>query len=354
MGCAVSALEKEAAERSKKIDQQLRRDGEMASREVKLLLLGAGESGKSTIVKQMKIIHESGYSQEDCVTYRTVVYSNTIQSLMAIITAMSKLRLDFGDRSRLEDARLFFEMVGQANEGELTYEVGQLMKRLWSDRGVQRCFARSREYQLNDSAAYYLNELDRIASPNYVPTQQDVLRTRVKTTGIIETQFTFKGLHFKMFDVGGQRSERKKWIHCFEGVTAIIFCVALSGYDLVLAEDEEMNRMMESMKLFDSICNNKWFVDTSIILFLNKKDLFEQKIRHSPLSLCFPEYKGHNTYEDTSAYIQLKFENLNKRKDAKEVYTHFTCATDTNNIEFVFDAVTDVIIKNNLKDCGLF
>ena len=145
---------------------------------------------------------------------------------------------------------------------------------------------------MNDSAAYYLNQLDRIASPHYVPTQQDVLRTRVKTTGIIETQFTFKGLHFKMFDVGGQRSERKKWIHCFEGVTAIIFCVALSGYDLVLAEDEEMNRMMESMKLFDSICNNKWFVETSIILFLNKKDLFEEKIRHSPLTICFPEYKG--------------------------------------------------------------
>ena len=95
-----------------------------------------------------------------------------------------------------------------------------------------------------------------------------------------------------MFDVGGQRSERKKWIHCFEGVTAIIFCVAMSGYDLVLAEDEEMNRMMESMKLFDSICNNKWFVETSIILFLNKKDLFEDKIRHSPLTICFPEYKG--------------------------------------------------------------
>ena len=157
---------------------------------------------------------------------------------------------------------------------------------------LQHCFSRSREYQLNDSAAYYLNALDRIASPHYVPTQQDVLRTRVKTTGIIETQFTFKGLYFKMFDVGGQRSERKKWIHCFEGVTAIIFCVALSGYDLVLAEDEEMNRMMESMKLFDSICNNKWFVETSIILFLNKKDLFEDKIRHSPLTVCFPEYKG--------------------------------------------------------------
>merc|ERR1712004_743935 len=237
---------------------------------------------------------------------------DTIQSLMAIISAMSKLRIDFADRTRLEDARQFFEMVGQTSEGEMTYEIGQLMKRLWMDRGVQKCFARSREYQLNDSAAYYLNEMDRISSPNYVPTQNDVLRTRVKTTGIIETQFSYKGLHFKMFDVGGQRSERKKWIHCFEGVTAIIFCVALSGYDLVLAEDEEMNRMMDSMKLFDSICNNKWFVETSIILFLNKS------------------------------------------KDAKEVYTHRTCATDTNNIAFVFDAITDIIIKNNLKDCGLF
>lgn len=96
----------------------------------------------------------------------------------------------------------------------------------------------------------------------------------------------------RMFDVGGQRSERKKWIHCFEGVTAIIFCVALSGYDLVLAEDEEMNRMVESMKLFDSICNSKWFVETSIILFLNKKDLFQEKILSSPLTICFPEYTG--------------------------------------------------------------
>ena len=156
-----------------------------------------------------------------------------------------------------------------------------------------------------------------------------------------------------MFDVGGQRSERKKWIHCFEGVTAIIFCVALSGYDLLLAEDEEMNRMIESMKLFDSICNSKWFVDTSIILFLNKKDLFEEKITRSPLTICFPEYKGRNTYEECSAYIQMKFESLNKRREQKQIYTHFTCATDTNNIQFVFDAVTDVIIKNNLSNCGL-
>nr|AAB24072.2 G-protein alpha i subunit [Homarus americanus] len=339
MGCAMSnAADKEAAERSKKIDKDLRLAGERAAREVKLLLLGAGESGKSTIVKQMKIIHETGYSREECEQYRPVVYSNTIQSLMAIIRAMGQLKIDFRDSSRADDARHFFTLASAADEGELTPELANIMKRLWNESGVQHCFNRSREYQLNDTAAYYLNALDRIARPGYIPTQQDVLRTRVKTTGIVETNFSFKNLNFKLFDVGGQRSERKKWIHCFEGVTAIIFVVALSGYDLVLAEDEEMNRMIESMKLFDSICNNKWFVETSIILFLNKKDLFEQKITKSPLTICFPEYQGSNVYEDSANYIRMKF----------------TCATDTNNIQFVFDAVTDVIIKNNLKDCGLF
>uniref|UniRef100_A0A182JVK3 Ig-like domain-containing protein n=1 Tax=Anopheles christyi TaxID=43041 RepID=A0A182JVK3_9DIPT len=302
----------------------------------------------------MKIIHETGYSQEECEQYRPVVYSNTIQSLMAIIRAMGQLRIDFADPSKTDIARQFFTYASATEEGELTPELVSLMKKLWTDPGVQQCFARSREYQLNDSAAYYLNSLDRISQPAYIPTQQDVLRTRVKTTGIVETHFSFKSIHFKMFDVGGQRSERKKWIHCFEGVTAIIFCVALSGYDLVLAEDEEMNRMIESMKLFDSICNSKWFVETSIILFLNKKDLFEEKIVRSPLTICFPEYTGSNTYEEASSYIRMKFENLNRRKDQKEIYTHLTCATDTSNIQFVFDAVSDVIIKNNLKDCGLF
>ncbi|MCP9266494.1 Guanine nucleotide-binding protein G(I), alpha subunit [Dirofilaria immitis] len=189
---------------------ELKADGERASREVKLLLLGAGESGKSTIVKQMKIIHETGYSDEERKAYKPVVYSNTIQSMMAIIRAMGQLKIDFSADVRNEDARQFFMLAQSCDEGELPPELAVCMKRLWADPGVQECFMRSREYQLNDSAPYYLNYLDRISQPGYVPTQDDVLRTRVKTTGIVETHFTYKDLHFKMFDVGGQRSERKK------------------------------------------------------------------------------------------------------------------------------------------------
>ena len=112
---------------------------------------GAGESGKSTIVKQMRIIHEAGYSAEECKRYRPVVYSNTIQSLMAIISAMSKLRIDFADRARLEDARKFFEISGNSSEGELNYELGRLMMRLWLDRGVQHCFSRYTQWSIDTS-----------------------------------------------------------------------------------------------------------------------------------------------------------------------------------------------------------
>lgn len=95
-----------------------------------------------------------------------------------------------------------------------------------------------------------------------------------------------------MVDVGGQRSERKKWIHCFEDVTAIIFMVAISEYDQVLFEDENVNRMGESLTLFQSIVDMQWFQKTSIILFMNKTDIFENKIKISPLKKYFPQYKG--------------------------------------------------------------
>lgn len=357
MGCVQSVVspEKKAQQRSREIDEDIRRDGERAAREVKLLLLGAGESGKSTIVKQIKIIHESYFTKDECLEYKPVVHNNTIQSLIAIIKGMNKLGISLDDPTKMDDVQFFVESVISAEKSDnkmptMTVDLSRAMQSLWRDKGVRKCFGRSNEYQLNDSAGYFLDSLARISAHDYVPTQQDVLRTRVKTTGIIETKFTYKGLLFKLFDVGGQRSERSKWIHCFNGVTAIIFCVALSDYDLSLYEDETVNRMHESLKLFDSICNNKWFMDTSIILFLNKRDIFAQKITQFPLTKAFPEYTGGASVEDAAAYIRSKFEALNKQRDnGKEIYTHYTCATSNQNMEFVFDAVTDVILRNNIK-----
>lgn len=85
----------------------------------------------------------------------------------------------------------------------------------------------------------FFEDLDRLFNKEFIPTDQDVLRARLRTTGITETHFDLGTLQYRMFDVGGQRSERKKWIHCFEGVNALMFLVAISGYDQCLAEDKD-------------------------------------------------------------------------------------------------------------------
>lgn len=161
-----------------------------------------------------------------------------------------------------------------------------------------------------------------------------------------------------MFDVGGQRSERKKWIHCFENVTTILFLVAISEYDQLLFEDETVNRMQEALTLFDSICNSRWFVKTSIILFLNKIDRFKEKLPVSPMKNYFPDYEGKLNQNGTNGrehqrsnitqggpdyaaacdYILNRFVSLNQH-ETKQIYTHFTCATDTTQIRFVMAAV---------------
>jgi len=115
-----------------------------------------------------------------------------------------------------------------------------------------------------------------------------------------------------MFDVGGQRSERKKWIHCFENVTSIIFCVALSEYDQVLLEESSQNRMQESLVLFDSVVNSRWFMRTSIILFLNKVDLFRGKLKKSPLGAYFPDYSGGDDVNRATKYLLWRFNQVNR------------------------------------------
>uniref|UniRef100_A0A0A9Z878 Guanine nucleotide-binding protein G(O) subunit alpha n=1 Tax=Lygus hesperus TaxID=30085 RepID=A0A0A9Z878_LYGHE len=187
----------------------------------------------------------------------------------------------------------------------------------------------------------------------YIPTEQDVLRSRVRTTGIVENEFTIESNSFKMFDVGGQRNERKKWIHCFENVTAVIFVAAISEYDQKLYEDESVNRMVEALNLFEEICNSRWFHNTSIILFLNKRDIFNVKIQKTRLSTFFPDFPGPD-YDPVAAqeWIREQFEACNKNP-SKHIYSHITCATDTTNIAAVFNAVKDIVIRNSLRQAGL-
>ncbi|OLY79532.1 Guanine nucleotide-binding protein subunit alpha [Smittium mucronatum] len=352
MGCGGSKESPEGKRVNDEIETQLKKDKANLRNEVKMLLLGAGESGKSTIIKQMKLIHGDGYTMEEKESFKEIIFSNTIQSIRVLLEAMDNLEISLGNPANEKYVNLILDYPPQIEADTFPSDAAEAVKILWQDSGVLECFSRSNEFQLNDSAQYYFDSIDRLCQPGYVPTDQDVLRSRVKTTGINETIFKVGELTYKMLDVGGQRSERKKWIHCFENVTAIMFLVAISEYDQVLIEDEAVNRMQEALTLFDSICNSRWFAKTSIILFLNKMDLFRQKLPKSPLKTYFPGYDGENNVEAAGDYILKRFVSLNQ-SDTKQIYTHFTCATDTNQIKFVMAAVNDIIIQTNLRDIGL-
>lgn len=133
---------------------------------------------------------------------------------------------------------------------------------------------------------YYFSQLERLFDPEYQPNEQDIVHCRARTIGITETTFTLRDNEMLMVDVGGQKSERRKWIHCFQDVTSILFLVSLSGYDQCLVEDKDavrhyirvimlilltrlQNQMQDAMTIWDSICHSQWFKSTSIVRWLD-------------------------------------------------------------------------------------
>jgi len=226
---------------------------------------------------------------------------------------------------------------------ELTPELAAPLNQLWSQEKVKEAFNNYTAFSTNECINYFFDDIDRLASRDYIPNDTDILRARARTLGVHEITFSAGNTPFKMIDVGGQRTERRKWIHCFQDVRALIYCVAMSEYNLKLFEDARVNRMHESVAMFKELCNCAWFRETCTILFLNKRDLFEQKIQTVDLNVAFPEYTGGCNAEKATKFLEEKFKSLNECP--KDIYTHITCATNTENVKFVFQSIRDMMIR---------
>ncbi|KHN75293.1 Guanine nucleotide-binding proteinalpha-17 subunit [Toxocara canis] len=337
MGLCESAEMRLQQQLSKKIDRDLYAAPLRLSQ--KLLLLG-------------KILHNNGFSEMEVEERKGVVYSNTIQSMLSIVDAMEKLGIFLDDISLQHDVYVLRSFVQNGLETTcFTVEVKAALKRLWGDAGVQRCYDQRSAFQLNDSAKYFLDAIDRTSKKDYKPTELDILHTRVPTTGVVQMKFTLRNIDFRIFDVGGQRSERRKWIHCFDDVNAIIFVAAISEYDQLLREDAKSNRIMEALELFDNIVNIPYFDKCSMILFLNKKDLFAEKIQRVSLSVTFKTYAGGLNYQEGVKFIRRQFKKLCRGN--RKLYIHETCATDSNQVQIVINSVIDTIVQENLRDTGM-
>jgi len=229
------------------------------------------------------------------------------------------------------------------------------LRKLWNDPIMRQAWARRNEVAMPDNLQYFFSDLDRLFHPQYQPTPQDILQCRARTTGITETVFQLGNKEMLVVDVGGQKSERRKWIHCFQDVTCILFLVNLSGYDQCLVEDKDENQMKDAMTIWEYISASPWFKKTSIILFLNKLDLFEEKISHSHINTYFPDYTGPNA--DARAgrdYFRKRFVELGEIDGGRSRmnYVHFTTATDTETLRVVMTAVEDSILRSDLADAA--
>jgi len=355
MGICAS-VDSEATRKNLEIENQLKQDLNKSKTECKLLLLGAGESGKSTVLKQMKISFKQGYTKAERQGFIPIINSNLVSSMKIICENMPKVKIGLDNRANERHWELMMAQ-SDAMVNSLSRAQAEALQALWNDQGVQLAYRKNgAAFHINDSAKYFFDQIDRITSPDYEPTDQDILRSRVKTTGINEDRFVMNRNTYVMFDVGGQRSERKKWIHCFENVNAIIFLAAISEYDMKLVEDEAVNRMQEAFSLFDSIASSRFFLNTSIILFLNKMDILEEKIYDVPIEDYFEDYEGGSDLEEAKLFFKARFEDImpeQKEGSIRQLYTHFTCATDTTAMKVVMDTVARIIQQESLKRAGL-
>lgn len=352
-----AAQEREARRRSREIDAMLARERRAVRRLVKILLLGAGESGKSTFLKQMRIINGQEFDQKALLDFRDTIYENILKGMRVLVDARDKLGISWQSCENEKQGMLVMSWEGRVGASGVEPSEFQLyvmaLSALWADAGIQEAYARRSEFQLSESVKYFLDNLDRIGQLSYIPSKQDILFARKATKGIVEHDFVIKKIPFKMVDVGGQRSQRQKWFQCFDGITSILFMVSSSEYDQVLMEDRRTNRLVESMNIFETIVNNKLFLNVSIILFLNKTDLLVEKIRTVDIRKNFPEFRGDpRRLEDVQAFLVQSF-SRKRRNRGKPLFHHFTTAVDTENIRFVFHAVKDTILQENLKDIML-
>ncbi|XP_058815249.1 guanine nucleotide-binding protein subunit alpha homolog [Topomyia yanbarensis] len=348
----VSPEELEQRYKSQEIDKFLEKDKHAFRRQVKLLLLGAGESGKSTFLKQMRIIHGINFEPELIREYQHVIYQNLVKGMQVLCDARDKLDIPWEDLKSQLDANQAILFRSDSSLGvEQFHQYVPVIRRLWQDGAIQQAYDRRREFQISDSVKYFLEELDRIARFDYVPTRTDILRCRKATKGVYEFTIRIQTIPFVFVDVGGQRTQRQKWTKCFDcSVTSILFLVSTCEFDQVLAEDRKTNRLEESRNIFDTIVNNTTFQGISIILFLNKTDLLKEKVKNpnTDIRWYYPQFTGNpHSILDVQNFILQMF--MNVRKNTKTpIYHHFTNAVDTQNIQVVFSSVKDTILQRNL------
>ncbi|KAJ3215463.1 Guanine nucleotide-binding protein G(o) subunit alpha [Clydaea vesicula] len=273
-----------ANQRSQQIDKQLNKEKleqkQFKASELKLLVLGSGDSGKSTLIKQIRLLHSKGFTEKEILIFKEIILENVFDALRNLIAGAKILGTESKTAEYQNDANFISEFKYTKGKAIDNDKILIIFQRLWSDLCIKDCYMRR-------------NEIKQIGIQEYYPTGQDIVCSRQRTTNVNACNLTVNGIRVKIFDVGGQKSLRNYWIPYFDDSKGVLFIVAISGYDQFMEEDKDTNRMIDSLQLFEKIVNNPVFRESAIILMFNKMDLFLEKLRKIKIIDTFPNFVGN-------------------------------------------------------------
>ncbi|KDR68389.1 hypothetical protein GALMADRAFT_78688 [Galerina marginata CBS 339.88] len=265
---------------------------------------------------------------------------------------------------------------------EVLHSCRRDMIQLWNDDGI-RDILRRRKIRLEEASGFFLDDLERVTSLKYMPTDDDVLKARLKTVGVSEYKFEMEvsagrdsGTEWRIVDVGGSRSQRPTWAPFFDDVDAIIFLAPISGFDQVLSEDRTVNRLEDSVLLWKAVCSSKLLANVDLVLFLNKCDILEKKLNSGIRLAKYVRSYGErpNDLDSVSKYLRGKFSAIHREysPNPRKFYAFCTSVTDTattagiiasgefsrsHDINLNFDSkiitVRDMVIRQHLKQSKL-
>ncbi|XP_076065771.1 guanine nucleotide-binding protein G(q) subunit alpha-like isoform X2 [Oratosquilla oratoria] len=322
----------------------------------RLIIFGISGSGKSTLLRQMRLHFGDGLPPNERRRYTPHIRQNVLECLRKLAQAMVQLGLDFDTDEGRQAAQTFEDLdslksTGSDEDVEIPKDVLEAGLLMWADAGVKAASARGNEFHLMDNAVYFLNALGRIAQDTYVPTLEDVLRMRYRTSGAVYKDFELPSMSLNVIDLGGQRQERAKWFRHVDKPSLVLFVASLAEFDRTLVEDEDKNSLVESIEVFQNIYSNPLFNNIPIMIFFNKLDVFRSKLEKQSFAQHFPEFRGQSE-EDAMEFIKKMYKKVVPR--GKLGFScRFTCAVDVANTKAVLSWLTANISKGRILATGL-
>jgi guanine nucleotide-binding protein subunit alpha len=305
-----------AAMRSEAIDRRLEEDATSLRRETKLILMGAVNSGKELIMRQMKVIYADGYPREERMGYRHPVRSTVRLLIHAIIDLLKDTGVNLSDDLNQDFAILLHE-VETVDLKHISPDAVHAVQNIWQSDSFSTLYVRNFEIDFPQYAAYFSHEIQRIAADDYVPSEADIIRLNHSMGGIMELRFTWDELDVRLFNISGFIPDqfRKRWFHQLEGATALIYTVDVASYDRPYFGQPTESQLLDDFATFESWANSPKFAGTSIVLLLNNFSRFREKLPHSPLSTFFGDYyPGPDPETSARQYILKRFKDVNRNR----------------------------------------